>query len=141
MSKPSVQFSTRLKTSARQGNETALSQKSHICLRSWKTKQKLVKQASQVGKQPSAMVSHGGSASTPPNTPSSAASGVPSAADSLICNKLISRRLFLEGAINQQDDSKKGALKQRVVHIDHLIEGRQWKDADKEIASMEKELM
>jgi hypothetical protein len=126
---------------ARQGNEAALSQKIPYLLEKLQEQQKLVKQASQVGRQASATVSHNGSASTPSSAPSSAASGVPSAADSLIANKLISRRLFLEGAINQaQDDNKKTALRQRAVHIDHLIEGHQWKDADKEIASMEKEL-
>ncbi|MBA3995067.1 MAG: hypothetical protein C0469_16235 [Cyanobacteria bacterium DS2.3.42] len=125
---------------ARQGNETALSQKIPYLFEKLEDQQKLVKQASQVGKQPSATVSHGGSATVPATAPSSAASGVPSAADSLICNKLISRRLFLQGAINQQDESKKGALTQRAVHIDHLIEAQKWKDADKEIASMEKEL-
>jgi len=126
---------------ARQGNEAALSQRIPYLFEKLEDQQKLVKQASQVGKQSSMTVVHSSSSSASPAPSAGAAAGIPTAADTLSANKLISRRLFLEGAINQSpDDNKKNALRQRAAHIDSLIEEHKWKDADKELATMEKEL-
>ncbi|MBA3860058.1 MAG: hypothetical protein C0507_24380 [Cyanobacteria bacterium PR.3.49] len=125
---------------ARQGNETALNQKIPYLLEKLQEQQKLVKQASQVGRSSTTAVQSSPSTSGAPAS-AGAAAGQPSAADTLQANKLISRRLFLEGAINQApDDNKKNSYRQRVAHIDSLIEEHKWKDADKEIATMEKEL-
>ncbi|MCC6979180.1 MAG: hypothetical protein IT343_12730 [Candidatus Melainabacteria bacterium] len=124
---------------ARQGNETALNQKIPYLFEKLQEQQKLVKQASQVGKSTTTAVQSSSSNSSSPNA--GAAAGQPTAADNLNASKLISRRLFLEGAINQApDDNKKNSYKQRVAHIDSLIEEHKWKDADKELATMEKEL-
>ncbi len=127
---------------AKQGNETALGQKIPYLFEKLEEQQNLVKQASQVGRQPSVSGSAGNSGSGNSSvSPGSGATGVPSAGDQLLASKLISRRLFLEGAINQTgDDNKKSTLRQRALHIDQLIESHAWKDADKEIATMEKEL-
>lgn len=127
---------------ARQGNETALNQKIPYLLEKLQEQQKLVKQASQVGRSTTTAVQNSpASGISNAGAGGGAAAGQPSAADTLQANKLISRRMFLEGAINQApDDNKKNSYRQRVAHIDSLIEEHKWKDADKEIATMEKEL-
>ena len=122
---------------ARQGNEAALNQKIPYLFEKLQDQQKLIKQASQAGRSTGTVSQSGPALQTPP---AAVGGGGPSGADQLMAHKLISRRMFLEGAINQSPEDKRSPLKQRAAHIDQLIEGHQWRDADKEITSMEKEL-